>query len=213
MLTFLRVQLALLPMLWSLWKDDAGGDDSDDDGDVTGTNGDTSDDKTAEKTYTREQLRRQLAIQAKKQREEIEAELRAEAEKKQLEADGKLRELLDKERAEKTERDRRIAEMEARERARILRYEIRDAARDLAFADPDDAYHLIDRDEIEFDDDGEPTNVAALVKALAEKKPHLIRAESDIRRGTPEATRARGNVNLTKDELKNKYLEQAGVRR
>lgn len=211
MLTFLRLQLALLPTLWSLWKDDAGNDGSDD-GDATGTNGDTSDDPPA-KTYTPEQFKRALAVQAKKQREEIEAQLKAEAESKRLEDEQKWKELADKREAEKNDLRRQIEAREAAERNRILRYEIRDAARSANFADPDDAYHLIDRDAITFDDDGEPTNVPALVAALAERKPHLVKSETPGRHGTPEATRSRGNVNLTKEERVNQYLEQAGARR
>lgn len=211
MFTFLRLHLALLPFLWSLWKDDAG-NDSDDDGDATGTNGDTSDDAPAEKTYTHAQLQRQLAIQAKNQRDKIKAELEAESAKAKLEADGKLQELLETERREKAERDQRIADMEARERSRVLRYEIRDAARDLSFADPDDAYHLIDRDAVEYDDDGDPTNVARLVKALAEKKPHLVKAEGDGRRGIPATPRGQLPQPQTRDDIKNRYLEQAGIR-
>lgn len=203
--TFLRLHLALLPVLWSLWQAEAG-EASDDDGDATGTNGETSDDPPA-KTYTPEQFRRALAAQGVQQRKAIEAELKAEADKKRLEADGKLQELLETERREKAERDQRIAEMESRERSRILRYEIRDVARDLSFADPDDAVHLIDRDAVEYDDDGEPTNVATLVKALAEKKPHLIKTEGDGRRGIPATPR--GQVppaeDIGKSFLKGRY--------
>jgi hypothetical protein len=202
-----RLHLALIPFLWSLWKTDATDDDDDsDDGDAP----DKSDTSEPEKVYTKEQLRRAVARQVAEKRKEIEDELRAEATKKKLEADGELGELLEAERAEKRDLKAALEARDAAERNRILRYEIRDAARDLSFADPDDAYHLIDRDEIEFDDDGEPANVTTLVKALADRKPHLIKAESDVRR-VAEATRARGNVNLTKDELKNKYLKQAGV--
>lgn len=40
-------------------------------------------------------------------------------------------------------------------------------------ADPSDAIALIDRGAIEYGEDGSPTNVAALVEALVESKPHL----------------------------------------
>lgn len=51
------------------------------------------------------------------------------------------------------------------------------AARKLGFIDEDDAYRLIDRKAIEFDDDGDldTDQVESLLKDLAKAKPHLIR--------------------------------------
>ncbi|MDQ3540695.1 MAG: hypothetical protein M3440_08420 [Chloroflexota bacterium] len=208
MFTALRLQLALIPFLWSLWQQDAPTDDNPIDGNATGPNGDAgASDAPVVKTYTSEQFRRALATQATKQREEIEAQVKADAESKRLEADQQWKELADKREAEKTDLRRQLEAREATERNRILRYEIRDAARDLAFADPDDAFHLIDRNAIEFNDDGEPTNVPSLVKALAEKKPHLVKQDGDGRRGTPAMQRGGTLPNQNEGEsfLRSRY--------
>lgn len=53
------------------------------------------------------------------------------------------------------------------------------AASKLGFHDPDDALALLNRKAVEFDEDGKPKNVEALLKTLAESKPHLVKAESD----------------------------------
>ncbi len=208
MFTALRLQLALIPFLWSLWQQDtSSGDDDSDTRDAADTTGDTSGQAAADKSYTKEQFRRAVAREVADKRKQIEDELRAEQESKRLEADQQWKELADKREAEKNDLKRDLLAREAAERNRILRYEIRDAARDLAFADPDDAFHLIDRDAIEFNDDGEPTNVAALVKALADKKPHLVKQDGDGRRGTPEMRRGGTLPNQNEGEsfLRSRY--------
>jgi len=201
-LTALRLQLALIPFLWSLWQQDTSSSTDDSDTrDAADTTGDTSGHGTADKTFTPEQFRRAVAREVADKRKQIEQELRAEQESKRLEEDKQWQDLAEKRKAESADLKLQLEAREAAERNRILRYEIRDAARDLAFADPDDAYHLIDRDSIEFDNDGEPTNVAKLVKALAERKPHLVKVDDAVRRGTPSGTRGNGSTSLTREQL------------
>jgi hypothetical protein len=79
---------------------------------------------------------------------------------------------LDKaqERAAKAEREA----AEATERAqRVLTESSIVAAAAGKLADPSDAVALIDRSAIEYGENGAPTNVAALIDALVETKPHL----------------------------------------
>jgi len=57
---------------------------------------------------------------------------------------------------------------------RIINYEVRLQAAQLGIADPNDAVKLMDWSEIEYDDNGTPTNVEDLLKALVKSKPYLV---------------------------------------
>lgn len=57
---------------------------------------------------------------------------------------------------------------------RIIRYEIKLAAHSAHVIDPDAVVKLLDWSELEFDDDGLPTNVDKLVARLLESKPYLV---------------------------------------
>lgn len=46
----------------------------------------------------------------------------------------------------------------------------------LGFQNPDIAVRLIDREKVEWDDDGQPANIENLLKVIAEKDPYLLRA-------------------------------------
>jgi hypothetical protein len=84
---------------------------------------------------------------------------------------------------ESERRDQRLAELElkeadwARERQDWqTRDAVTQAALRLAYADPADAYSLIDRAAIEFDEGGKPTNVDKLLQTLIAAKPYLAGA-------------------------------------
>jgi hypothetical protein len=75
---------------------------------------------------------------------------------------------------------KRLAELERaqadweRERQEImLQRHIENAAVKLGIIDTEAAWKLIDLKEVDFDDDGKPKNVEALLKALIQKKPYL----------------------------------------
>lgn len=57
---------------------------------------------------------------------------------------------------------------------RVIRAEVRLAAQSAGFIDPEDAWALIDRTKVALDDAGSVTGAAEAIKALAEKKPHLV---------------------------------------
>ena len=61
---------------------------------------------------------------------------------------------------------------------KLIAAEIRVQASELGFVDSDDALALVDRTGIKIDDKGEVTGVAEALKALAEKKPHLIKQDN-----------------------------------
>lgn len=89
-----------------------------------------------------------------------------------------------------------------------LDFEISAAARKVRFRDIDDALRLIPRDEIEFDDDGnlDKKAVEKAVKAIADKKPHLVLSEGE---GAPSGSKFGGSKKsdrkATADQLKKKY--------
>jgi hypothetical protein len=57
---------------------------------------------------------------------------------------------------------------------RTINYEVRLQAAQLGIADPNDAVKLLDWSEIEYDDNGAPTNVDDLLKTLVKAKPYLV---------------------------------------
>jgi hypothetical protein len=92
------------------------------------------------------------------------------------------REAADKDKSDAQKLQERLQTVEselaqARETAATttIRLEVERAARKLGFIDEDDAFRLLDRDAIVFDD-GKPQNVAELLGTLAKAKPHLVKA-------------------------------------
>lgn len=55
-----------------------------------------------------------------------------------------------------------------------LQMHVAEAARQLGFVDPTDAYALLNRDGVEYGEDDVPMNVASLLRKLADAKPHLV---------------------------------------
>jgi len=89
-------------------------------------------------------------------------------------------EAANKSELEKAQERAAKAEAAATEAAERVKRTLTEAAISTAaagkLADPTDAVALIDRGAIEYGEDGAPTNVAALVDALIEAKPHLAAA-------------------------------------
>lgn len=94
-----------------------------------------------------------------------------------------------------------IADLQAKEstlqaqiRERTVRYEIAVASQKLGIVDPDAAYRLLDRDALEFDDAGEPTNTERVLTALLKARPFLQAAAGPpvVSGTTNSASRARG---------------------
>lgn len=109
----------------------------------------------------------------------------------------KLKEIED---AGKTETERlaataketgeKLTVAEKRSQDLAVQLHVERAARKLNFIDDDDAFRLIDRTAITMDDDGNPTNVEALLTALAKSKPHLVKPESDGNGNKPPTPRS-----------------------
>lgn len=108
----------------------------------------------------------------------------------------RVQEIEDKDKSEVERQASRAQEAQAKltaaeQRAAdlMLQMSVERAARKLGFIDEDDAFRLLDRKAVTLDDDGEPTNVDALLKDLAKAKPHLIAAD-DAGQKTGNGTRA-----------------------
>ena len=213
MFRLVRLQFALLSFLWSLFTD-GGGDPKPD------NPAPTDPPKPEPVTFAPEQQAHLNALLAKERREtaakaqaDIEAaqqRAREEAEAKALEEQGKHKELAEQ-RAAELERVRTEREQEqSRWRDRVIRSEIRVAATQANFIDPDDAYRLLDHSALTFSDEGDITNAAEQIKALAERKPHLVKSTTAPLHGA-RPTPQPDNYTPTRDDIKNQYLKQAGV--
>ncbi len=68
---------------------------------------------------------------------------------------------------------------------RLIRYEIERQASALGIIDPDAAARLLDRADLEYDDDGNPTNAEKLLHKLLKHKPWLAPKPADPAPETP----------------------------
>jgi hypothetical protein len=68
-------------------------------------------------------------------------------------------------------RDARLASLQEQ----TIRYEVMLAAQAMQIVDLDAAVRLMDRDALEIGEDGRPTNVEAVLKALIKAKPYLVK--------------------------------------
>lgn len=81
------------------------------------------------------------------------------------------------ERAQAAQRaaEERATALEAQVRTQGIRSAALTAATKLGFRNPEVAYRLLDRDELEFTDEGEPKNVEALLRKLATSESYLVK--------------------------------------
>jgi hypothetical protein len=201
----LKLQLALLPLLWSAFTegDPLAGDPP-------------ADPPKDEPKFTQADVKRMIDTRLEEERQAAKRKAdadKAKADEEKAKADGELQRAaeLAQARADAAERERDEAQQRARDR--IARAEVKATAVSLGFVNPDLAYRLIDTGALAFDDEGAVTNADTLLKDLATKEPYLLKPADSTNRGTPPATTPTRNANLSREELKNKYLEQAGVRR
>lgn len=96
--------------------------------------------------------------------------------------------------------EERATAAESRYRTAIGRAAVTDAASKAGAISTKAVYALI-RDDIDFDDDGEPTNIAALIAAAKKDEPQLFRAaggSGDGGRGGPPDTTTDMNAQMRK---------------
>ncbi len=116
-----------------------------------------------------------------------------------LKADIEAEKLTEKERLEKKIADLQKASDDATRAAQEYRVnaELRVQALQLGFADASDAARLLDYSELEYGDDGTPTNVGDLLKALLKAKPYLAAVAPKT---TPPAPNPGGATNPSRSQ-------------
>lgn len=112
---------------------------------------------------------------------------------------------LERATAKAAEEEQKRTAAEQRAADLVIRLTVERAAGKLGFHDPDDAYRLLDRSAVALGEDGEPTNVDALLRKLAEAKPHLVKSEVEPKKpaaekGTPQTPKPTGKP-ATRDDL------------
>lgn len=121
---------------------------------------------------------------------------------------------LEAERKSELERaQERIAALEAaKQAAETARQEALTRSAFLASAagkvvDPDAAFMLIDKSQIVYDDDGNPTNVGELIDSLVTAKPYLAPSTTPTPKPAPQGARGGGDV-ITREDLKSMSADE-----
>lgn len=84
-------------------------------------------------------------------------------------------------------------------------------ASELNFADPADAYVMLDLSAVTFDESGEPKDLKPLLTKLAADKPYLLKA-ADVKTAVPPTAKG-GNGTLSKEEREEQaYLKLKAAR-
>lgn len=133
-----------------------------------------------------------------------------ELKKAQMTAEERMQAELEeaRQKAQQAETARRAAEQAAQER--LVQAELIAEAATLGFADPRDAVTLISASDLKFDEgSGRLTNAGDVVKALAEKKPYLLK---QTQRGTPGPTNPSRDAKQgrTDDDRRAEYFRGVG---
>lgn len=122
-----------------------------------------------------EHSNRNATEEVERHRKKLTAYEKAENERKAAEQAAKDAELGELERSKKQYSDLQAQHNEytLRMQDRIVRYEIENQAAKLGIIDPEAAAALLPRSQLEYDDDGTPTNADKLLKDLIKNKPYL----------------------------------------
>lgn len=117
----------------------------------------------------------QLKAQLKKVNAESAAHRHKAKELDDLKAQIEAEKLSEKEKLEKKLSELQLQHDTTTRQAqeRIINYEVRLQAAQMGIVDPDAAAKLLDWSEIEYEDNGSPTNVQELLNALVKAKPYL----------------------------------------
>lgn len=95
---------------------------------------------------------------------------------------------LEKANTEKAALETKVATLEGQIKVQGLRYAAHDAAVELGMKTPELAHRLIDISDVEFDDEGSPKNLKALLKKVTDKNGYLLKEQGDFgggNRGAP----------------------------
>lgn len=146
--------------------------------------------------------------EARKLRREAQSLRKRLAEFDAAEAKRKEQELSEVDKATK-----RAAELEAKLTAetkahheRIVRYEVMLKASAMNAVDPDAVVRLLDMSSLEFDDDGQPTNVDKLLKELLKAKTYLLKpAETSAPNTNARAGNDKLDAKAKEEELRRRF--------
>lgn len=133
----------------------------------------------------------------------LEEAKRAEDEAKLSDQEKQALRLADLER-QLAERDRALVE-------RTVLAATVDAASRLGFANPRLAYRLLDQSEVEYDAEGQPTNVDALLRQILKAEPYLVSAHARPSGSIDGGTR--GSAGLTEAQINAMTPDEYAARR
>ena len=143
-----------------------------------------------ERTFTQSELDAILRDRLERERKKFESfdELQAKAKKlDDLEEAQKSEQQKLQDRVDKAEAEAETARQQAKQT--LLRAAIVSKAASLDFADPSDAYVLLDKSSLEVGDDGEVEGLEDALKSLADAKPYMLKQDDQSkarpRRQTP----------------------------
>ncbi len=147
-----------------------------------GATGDPAEDEDEDEDPVAQALDAKAAAKLRKEAAARRVQLReAQAKIAELEANG-LSELDAAKKAAK-DAEARATKLEAKVKAKTLGVEVRDLAAGMGIGNTKLAARLIDMDEVEWDDDDEPTNVAKLLRALLKEMPELKTGQGGASQG------------------------------
>lgn len=202
-------------------SDDPGADPDEEDPEEEEEDPDEEEEEEEDEDSENEKLLKALRTERKeRKRLEREAKARERKETASKTKDTSEAAAARKEADEEKEKTRKLGE---RLLDQALEGPIERAARKANFIDPEDAVTLINRDDLEFDQDPDDPSeievdvksIETAVKKLAKKKPHLVKSKEDDgdnedqprsnATGSTFAGRSRTKQQASEDELRDRY--------
>lgn len=163
-----------------------------------------------DKTFTEDDVNRIVQKRLAREREKYsDYEDLAEKAKQFDELEDQRKSELEKaqERTSKLERELEQAQLQAQE-TRLHNAVLAEAAKK-GVIDPDAAVQLLDRSLLEWDDDGNPTNIAEAMDSLLDDRPYLAGQHGGRPNGSADqGARGRPAGSLTREDLKTMSPEQ-----
>lgn len=123
---------------------------------------------------------------------------------------------MDRAKTEATEKGQKLTAAEQALRQERVERQIERSARALNIIDEEAAVRLLDHSKIEYDDEGKPTNVDALLKELAAAKTYLVAAASGRQQqsggsSTNPSRPATGNGTFTTSQIRDRAFYEANL--
>lgn len=156
-------------------NDDQNNDSQNDDQNNDSQNND--DGQNNEKVYTQKEIDKIISKRLARERKNYEKEFNSKLEKEKLNDFEKMK-------LAKAESDQKAEQAILKANKTLIKSEIKIKSLELGIIDADAAYKLIDKDDIEIDDNGNITGVDEALKELISKKTYLVKKQTnDFRTG------------------------------